>query len=107
MIRLECPHCGRRLTAPDSADGTVCCCPACGGRVHVAFPPATLLREEAPDHYQRTDYHYERRNRSSELWAWLVGLPFGIALLVPLALTALLALAFLFCCGAAAVTPHR
>jgi hypothetical protein len=97
MIRLTCPHCDRRLTAPDSAEGAVCRCPRCGGRVSVAFPAEPALREEAPDSYQRVDYNYERRNRSSELWAWFVGLPLGISLLVPLALTFLM---IVFCCGA-------
>jgi biopolymer transport protein ExbD len=39
-IRLSCPHCGKKIKAPDSHAGKRALCPRCRAEIYVPAPPA-------------------------------------------------------------------
>lgn len=105
MVQFSCPRCSKALKAPWDAVGREVRCPRCRYRMTVPddMPPplspeavAPLPESSETRIYSEVDYRYERRNRSSELWAWLVGLPLGLAILFPILLFVVGVLA---CCG--------
>ena len=107
MIRFACPWCAKSLKSPWEGAGRQVRCPRCRRLLTVPDAGPPPVAEELPEvppqrqeSYSEVDYRYERRNRSSELWAWLVGLPLGLTLLVPIAV---FLLTVIVCCGVVAL----